>query len=69
MMAAPAQPDPRAALAIFFEDFALDIERRELRRAGETVSVEPQVFDLLTRDEVQRFFGRRAVADLEPLWD
>ena len=30
-----------------FEDFALDSDRRELRRGGELFSVEPQVFDLL----------------------
>ena len=30
-----------------FEDFALDTERRELRRGDATVAVEPQVFDLL----------------------
>jgi TolB-like protein/Tfp pilus assembly protein PilF len=31
-----------------FEDFALDTDRRELRRGAALVSVEPQVFDLLT---------------------
>ena len=31
----------------FFEDFALDSERRELRRGDDLVAVEPQVFDLL----------------------
>jgi adenylate cyclase len=30
-----------------FEDFALDTERRELRRGDAAVAVEPQVFDLL----------------------
>ena len=30
-----------------FEDFALDCSRRELRRGSESLSVEPQVFDLL----------------------
>jgi DNA-binding winged helix-turn-helix (wHTH) protein len=30
-----------------FEDFSLDTDRRELRRGGDLVSVEPQVFDLL----------------------
>ena len=30
-----------------FEDYSLDAERRELRRASGVVSVEPQVFDLL----------------------
>jgi ubiquinone/menaquinone biosynthesis C-methylase UbiE/DNA-binding winged helix-turn-helix (wHTH) protein len=30
-----------------FEDFVLDPDRRELRRAGKPVAVEPQVFDLI----------------------
>ncbi|MCC0006038.1 MAG: alpha/beta fold hydrolase, partial [Methylobacteriaceae bacterium] len=30
-----------------FEDCAIDIDRRELRRNGEIVHIEPQVFDLL----------------------
>ncbi|RPI45599.1 MAG: transcriptional regulator, partial [Hyphomicrobiaceae bacterium] len=30
-----------------FEDFALDTERRELRRGDAAVAVEPKVFDLL----------------------
>jgi DNA-binding winged helix-turn-helix (wHTH) protein len=30
-----------------FGDHVLDIERRELRRGGESVALEPQVFDLL----------------------
>ena len=30
-----------------FENYALDTERRELRRAGSLITVEPQVFDLL----------------------
>ena len=30
-----------------FEDFALDVDRRELRRGNELIPVEPQVFDLL----------------------
>jgi DNA-binding winged helix-turn-helix (wHTH) protein len=34
-------------LLFFFEDNVLDPERRELRRKGALVSVEPQVFDLL----------------------
>jgi DNA-binding winged helix-turn-helix (wHTH) protein len=35
-------------LHYFFEDCGLDTDRRELRRAGEVVPVEPQVFDVLT---------------------
>ena len=34
-------------MAFQFEDFVLDPERRELRRAGALVALEPQVFDLL----------------------
>ena len=30
-----------------FDNCSLDVERRELRRAGAVVAVEPQVFDLL----------------------
>jgi DNA-binding winged helix-turn-helix (wHTH) protein len=30
-----------------FEDFSLDSDRRELRRGGEIVAIEPQVFDIL----------------------
>src|SRR5229473_3325107 len=30
-----------------FEDHALDVARRELRRGAELIAVEPQVFDLL----------------------
>ena len=36
-----------AALNFRFTDFEIDMARRELRRAGATVHVEPQVFDLL----------------------
>ena len=34
-------------MLFWFEDYALDTERRELRRGPELLSVEPQVFDLL----------------------
>ena len=34
-------------MALYFEDFALDPDRRELRRADALVAVEPQVFDLI----------------------
>ena len=34
-------------MAFVFEDFVLDGERRELRRGGGLVAVEPKVFDLL----------------------
>ena len=36
-----------AALNFRFADFEIDIARRELRRAGAIVHIEPQVFDLL----------------------
>ena len=35
------------ALPLQFEDFELDPDRRELRRAGALIAVEPQVFDLI----------------------
>jgi DNA-binding winged helix-turn-helix (wHTH) protein len=34
-------------LIFAFEDYLLDPERRELRRRGAFVAVEPQIFDLL----------------------
>jgi pimeloyl-ACP methyl ester carboxylesterase/DNA-binding winged helix-turn-helix (wHTH) protein len=34
-------------LIYFFENYSLDIDRRELRRGTEAVAVEPQVFDVL----------------------
>src|SRR5262245_50800173 len=34
-------------MTYLFEDYALDTERRELRRGADLISVEPQVFDLL----------------------
>jgi DNA-binding response OmpR family regulator len=34
-------------LIYVFENYSLDPDRRELRRGGEVVDVEPQVFDLL----------------------
>jgi len=34
-------------LAFIFEEFRLDLDRRELTRAGDPIAVEPRVFDLL----------------------
>ena len=34
-------------MRLLFGDCAMDVERRELRRAGDVVRVEPQVFDLI----------------------
>jgi len=43
-----ARRDPGTPhLLYFFEDFALDSDRRELRRGENLVGVEPQVFDVL----------------------
>jgi len=42
-----AEPQERTLL-FHFETCSLDTDRRELHRAGESVAVEPQVFDLLT---------------------
>jgi TolB-like protein len=62
-------------LVLAFDDHLLDIKRRELRRAGELVDIEPQVFDLLTylvqhRDRVvtkddllQAIWGGRIVSE------
>jgi TolB-like protein len=36
-----------AALPFVFDDFVLDGDRRELRRGGDLIAVEPKVFDLL----------------------
>ena len=34
-------------MQFLFDDHVLDVDRRELRRAGEPIAIEPQVFDLL----------------------
>ena len=34
-------------MTLSFDDYEIDVERRELRRAKTPVHVEPQVFDLL----------------------
>ena len=59
----------------FFEDFVLDPDRRELRRGGAVIAVQPQVFDLLeylitNRDRVvskddilQAVWGGRIVSE------
>ena len=58
-----------------FADFELDADRAELRRSGEIVRVEPQVFDLIrmlvsardrvvSRDEIfEEIWGNRIVSD------
>jgi TolB-like protein/Tfp pilus assembly protein PilF len=50
-------PDGSRAMRYLFDDYVLDPNRRELRRAGDRIELEPQVFDLLeflirTRDRV-----------------
>ena len=55
-------------MQFLFEDYALDIDRRELRRGAQQIAVEPQVFDLLvymvqnrervvTKDDLLTRFG------------
>jgi DNA-binding winged helix-turn-helix (wHTH) protein len=58
-----------------FDDYILDVGRRELRRGSEPIAVEPQVFDLLvylvqhpdrvvSKDELlQAVWGGRIVTD------
>jgi TolB-like protein len=62
-------------LRYVFEEYALDPERRELRRNADLVAIEPQVFDLLLHlirfrdrlvskdDLVASVWGRRAISD------
>jgi DNA-binding winged helix-turn-helix (wHTH) protein len=62
-------------LLFLFEDFALDTDRRELRRGATLLAVEPQVFDLLsflivnrervvTKDDViASVWGGRVISD------
>ncbi len=64
-----------AGRALAFGDYRLDIERRELRRGGEIVDLEPKAFDLLAylvrhRDRVvskddllQEVWGGRIVSE------
>jgi DNA-binding winged helix-turn-helix (wHTH) protein/pimeloyl-ACP methyl ester carboxylesterase len=73
--AIPRHFSRRAGLRFQFGDFAIDLERRELRRGGELVAVEPQVFDLLvylighrdrviSKDDLLRdVWGGRIVSD------
>jgi TolB-like protein len=65
----------RDRVSLLFEDYVLDIERRELRRGAKPISVGPQVFDLLVylirnRDRVlskddlsQAIWGGRIVSE------
>src|SRR5581483_632858 len=74
------QPRPAAdalglPMILSFDECEIDIERRELRRAGRQVHVEPQVFDLLVHlvqnrdrvvskdDLIQSVWGGRIVSD------
>jgi TolB-like protein len=52
-----------------FEEFVLDAERRELRRAGDLIAVEPQVFDLI--DYLVRNRERVVTRDdlLDAIWN
>jgi TolB-like protein len=42
-----ARTPPLANMRYLFDDYALDTDRRELRRGADLVSLEPKVFDLL----------------------
>src|SRR3954453_8538069 len=62
-------------MILLFRDCELDVERRQLQRAGEDIHLEPQVFDLLTylvahrdrvisKDEIiEKVWRRRIVSD------
>lgn len=56
-------------MLLHFEDFTLDADRRELTRAGVSIAVEPQVFDLLLHLIANR--DRVVSRDdlLEAVWD
>src|ERR1700742_3979765 len=43
----PLHPGPEAALKYRFAEFEIDMDQQELRRGGEFVHVEPQVFDVI----------------------
>src|SRR5947209_5651399 len=47
MVGSPGLGSPEWQMSFVFEDFALDCDRRELRRGTALVTVEPKVFDLL----------------------
>ena len=49
----PRQGSEGPRVIYVFEDYALDTERRELRRATKLLAVEPQVFDLLAVSGLQ----------------
>jgi DNA-binding winged helix-turn-helix (wHTH) protein len=69
------QRDGSIDLLYFFDDCALDTDRRELRRGAQVVALEPQVFDLLaylvrhrervvSRDElIESIWGGRIVSE------
>jgi adenylate cyclase len=68
-------PSQGARVVFRFSDHVIDTERRELRRQGELVALEPQVFDLLVylvrnrdrvvskTDMVDNVWGGRTVSD------
>src|SRR5258707_9409501 len=63
------------SMQFVFEDYALDVERRELSRGADLVALEPQVFDLLVYlvrnrervvskdDLIEGVWGGRIVSD------
>jgi DNA-binding winged helix-turn-helix (wHTH) protein len=46
-MAMRQRATPELRMRYLFEDYSLDTDRRELRRRGDVVRLEPQAFDLL----------------------
>ena len=56
-------------MALRFADFEIDVAQQELRRGGETVHMEPQVFDLLLH--LVRNRGRIVSKDelIEAVWN
>jgi len=63
-----AYPMGGAAMMLVFANCEIDVDRREMRRAGEAVHLEPQVFDLLVH--LVRHRGRVVSKDelIEAVW-
>ena len=56
-------------MRFLFDEYCLDVDRRELRRAGEIIQTEPQVFDLLAHivGNRDRVVGKDEL--LDAVWD
>ena len=55
-------------MRLLFGDCVMDVERRELRRAGDVVRVQPQVFDLILHLVENRDHVVSKEALLEAVW-